>query len=248
MATQTTQVDFGAERVAPAEKTRRVAGVFDAAAKRYDLMNDLISFGSHRLFKRAAVEMARLRPGKRVLDLAGGTGDIAALAARHVGATGRVVLADINATMLAAGRDRLLDHGQANVQFAQADAAALPFADGAFDAVLVGFGVRNFTDQAGALREIARVLAPGGVAVVLEFSTVANPLLARGFSAMKATWPLLGRVVAGNGAPYRYLVDSIDRHPSQAAFRDMMFAAGLGGVEYDNLAAGAAAIHRGFKP
>lgn len=247
MIGQAAKVDFGAERVTPAEKTRRVAGVFDAVAKRYDVMNDLMSFGSHRLFKRAAVEMARLRPGKRVLDLAGGTGDMAALAARQLGGDGQVVLADINATMLAAGRDRLLDRGHANVQFAQADAAALPFEDGAFDAVLVAFGVRNFTDQAAGLKEIARVLATPGVAVVLEFSTVANPLLAQGFAAARAAWPWLGRVVAGDAAPYRYLAESIDRHPDQEAFRAMLVAAGLHDVEYHNLAAGAAAIHRGFK-
>lgn len=247
MTAPAAKVDFGAERVTPAEKTRRVAGVFDAAARRYDVMNDLMSLGSHRLFKRAAVEMARLRPGKRVLDLAGGTGDMAALAARQVGSGGEVVLADINATMLAAGRDRLLDQGHAAVQFAQADAAALPFEEGAFDAVLVGFGVRNFTDQGAGLREIARVLAAGGVAVVLEFSTIANPLLAQGFAAARATWPWLGRLVAGSAAPYRYLVDSIDRHPDQEAFRGMLLAAGLREVEYHNLAAGAAAIHRGFK-
>ena len=247
MTAQAAKVDFGAERVTPAEKTRRVAGVFDAVVKRYDIMNDLMSLGSHRLFKRAAVEMARLRPGKRVLDLAGGTGDMAALAARQLGGGGEVVVADINATMLAAGRDRLLDRGHANVRFAQADAAALPFEDGAFDVVLVAFGVRNFTDQAAGLQEIARVLAAGGVAVVLEFSTVASPLLAQGFAAARGTWPWLGRLVAGSAAPYRYLVESIDRHPDQEAFRGMLLTAGLRDVEYHNLAAGAAAIHRGFK-
>lgn len=246
--TQTTgEVHFGAERVSPAEKTRRVGGVFDTVAKRYDVVNDLLSFGSHRLFKRAAVEMARLRPGKRVLDLAGGTGDVAALAAGQVGAGGEVVLADINARMLDAGRERLLNHGHANVRFARADAAALPFRDEAFDAVIVAFGVRNFTDQAAGLREVARVLATNGAAVVLEFSTVANPLLAPAYAAFKATWPWLGRLVAGSAAPYRYLVESIDRHPSQDAFAAMLRSAGLGDVTYHNLAAGAAAIHRGFK-
>lgn len=246
-ARRTGQVDFGAVRVSPAEKTRRVAGVFDAAAERYDVMNDLMSLGSHRLFKRAAVEMARLRPGKRVLDLAGGTGDVAALAARQVGAGGEVVLADINARMLEAGRERLLNRGCANVRFAQADAAALPFADGSFDALIVAFGVRNFTDQAAGLEEMARVLAAGGAAVVLEFSTVANPLLAPGYAAFKACWPWLGRLVAGSAAPYRYLVESIDRHPRQDAFAAMLRSAGLGDVTCHNLAAGAAAIHRGFK-
>ena len=244
---QARPVDFGTERVSPAEKTRRVAAVFDAVAERYDLMNDLMSLGCHRLFKRTAVEMARLRPGKRVLDLAGGTGDMAALAARQVGGTGHVVLADVNAAMLEAGRERLLNRGHANVCFAQANAEALPFDEGTFDTVLVAFGVRNFADQPASLKEMARVLVPGGAVVVLEFSTVANPLLAPGYAAFKASWPWLGRLVAGSAAPYRYLVESIDRHPQQEAFRDMMLTADFGDVTYHNLAAGAAAIHRGFK-
>ena len=248
----TAQVDFGRERMTPAEKTRRVGGVFDAVAERYDLMNDLMSLGCHRLLKRAAVEMARLRPGKRVLDLAGGTGDMARLAARHVatagdGAAPQVVLADINRSMMAVGRNQLLDRGCAKVAFAQSDAAALPFADGVFDAVLVAFGVRNFTNKEAGLSEMHRVLAKGGVAVVLEFSHVANPLLASGFAAFKHTWPLLGRAVVGDAAPYRYLVESIDRHPDQEALRQMMCAAGFKTVEVHNLVAGAAAIHRGLK-
>ena len=246
------QVDFGTERVSPAEKTQRVGGVFDAVAERYDLMNDLMSLGSHRLLKRAAVEMARLRPGKRVLDLAGGTGDLSALAARCVAAprgdgAGQVVLADINRSMMEVGRERLLDRGCANVVFAQADAAALPFADGAFDAVLVAFGARNFTSKEAGLREMHRVLAQGGVAVVLEFAQVSNPLLACGFAAFKRTWPRLGQMIVGDAAPYRYLVESIDRHPDQEAFRQMMCDAGFETVEVHNLIAGAAAIHRGLK-
>ena len=251
-AGSTAQVDFGAERVTAAEKTRRVGGVFDAVAGRYDLMNDLMSFGCHRLLKRAAVEMARLRPGKRVLDLAGGTGDVSALAARRVGerngsSAGHVVLADINRSMMQVGRNQLLDRGCANVVFAQADAAALPFADGAFDAVLVAFGVRNFTNKEAGLAEMQRVLARGGVAVVLEFSQVVNPLLACGFAALKRTWPTLGQAVVGDAAPYRYLVESIDHHPDQEAFRQMMCDAGFKAVEVHNLVAGAAAIHRGLK-
>lgn len=248
-------VDFGAERVAPTEKTRRVRGVFDTVAHRYDAMNDLMSLGSHRLLKRLAVEMARLRPGKRVLDLAGGTGDVAVLAARQVAAAtepgserGQVVLADINRKMLAAGRDRVLDRGCAALDYAQADAEALPFPDDAFDAVLVAFGIRNFTDKAAALAEMRRVLRPQGVAVVLEFATVGNPLLARAFDAFKATWPVVGRVVAGEAAPYRYLVDSIRAHPHQDVFRRMMEEAGFANVEHHDLLGGVAAIHRGFKP
>lgn len=256
----TTTVDFGAERVVPAEKTRRVRGVFDAVAHRYDAMNDIMSLGSHRLLKSVAVEMARLRPGKRVLDLAAGTADVALRAARQadpVGrseggagsadAAGRVVLTDINRAMLRAGRDRAFDRGCAGLDFAQADAAALPFHDETFDAVLVAFGVRNFTDKAAALGEMLRVLRPQGVAVVLEFAKVGNPLLACAFGAYKAAWPLVGRVVAGDSAPYRYLVDSIAAHPDQEAFRGMMEEAGFADVECHNLLAGAAAIHRGFK-
>ena len=246
-------VDFGAERVAPAEKTRRVRGVFDAVAHRYDAMNDIMSLGSHRLLKRIAVEMARLRPGQSVLDLAAGSGDVALLAARQVigdspTASGRVVLADINRAMLAAGRDRVLNAGRPGLEFAQADAAALPFADDAFHAVLVAFGARNFTDKAAALAEMRRVLRGGGVAVVLEFAKVANPLLGGAFEAFKATWPLLGRVVAGEAAPYRYLVESIREHPEQSAFDRMLETAGFASAEHHDLLGGVAAIHRGWKP
>jgi len=241
------RVDFGARRVSPDEKTRRVSGVFDAVVHRYDAMNDVMSLGTHRLFKRVAVEMARLRTGSRVLDLAGGTGDMARLAARQVRATGRVVLADLNRAMLESGRDRLLDDGCSNVAPVQVRAEALPFPDGAFDAVLVAFGVRNFTDKDAALREMHRVLRHGGVAVVLEFSKVTNPLLARAYDVLRSSWPAIGTVVAGTAAPYRYLVESIDRHPEQGAFRLMMEDAGFEKVEVRNLAAGAAAIHRGIR-
>ena len=243
----TKTVDFGFDSVTPAEKRHRVDGVFDAVAERYDVMNDLMSFSMHRLFKRAAVEMARLRPGHRVLDLAGGTGDVTALAAHQVGTGGQVALTDINRSMIAVGRDRLLDRGCANVAFVQAGAEALPFADGAFDAVLIAFGVRNFTDKETALAEVLRILRADGVLVVLEFAKVVNPLMACAFEAFKATWPVIGKVVTGSGAPYRYLVESIDRHPDQGAFRLTMAEAGFRDVEYYNLAAGAAAIHRGFK-
>ena len=254
-------VGFGAEgaeqespRESPAEKTRRVQGVFDAVVDRYDCMNEIMSLGSQRLLKRMAVEMARLRPGKRVLDLAGGTGDMAALAVRRMAAAGEattgdgcVVLADINRPMLRSGRDRLLDRGCAGVDFTQADAAMLPFAEDVFDAVLVAFGLRNFADKPAALGEMLRVLRPGGVAVVLEFSTVQNRLLASAFAAFQATWPAIGRVVVGDGAPYRYLVDSIREHPSQAELSALMETAGFVDVEHHNLLAGAAAIHRGCK-
>ncbi|MDE0658174.1 MAG: class I SAM-dependent methyltransferase [Gammaproteobacteria bacterium] len=240
-------VDFGAERVTPTEKTRRVGGVFDAVVDRYDAMNDIMSLGTHRLFKRVAVEMARLRAGHRVLDLAGGTGDMTALTAPLVGETGRVVLADINGAMLTRGRDRLLDHGFANFTAVQARAESLPFPDGCFDAVIVAFGVRNFTDKEAGLKEMHRVLRTAGTAVVLEFSRIQNRLLGKAYDAFRATWPIIGTAVAGAAAPYRYLVESIDRHPDQGAFRSMMVETGFVDVEVHNLAAGAAAIHRGVK-
>ena len=240
-------VDFGAERVSPAEKTHRVGGVFDAVVDRYDAMNDIMSLGTHRLFKRMAVEMARLRAGQLILDLAGGTGDMTALTAPLLGERGRVVLADMNPAMLAKGRDRLLDDGVANFATVQARAEALPFPDACFDAVLVAFGVRNFTDKETGLKEMHRILRTGGLAVALEFSRVRNPVLAKAYGAFRATWPIIGTAVAGSAAPYRYLVESIDRHPDQGAFRLMMADAGFREVEVQNLAAGAAAIHRGVK-
>lgn len=240
-------VDFGAERVSPAEKDRRVRGVFDTVADRYDLMNDLMSLSTHRLFKRMAVEMARLREGQNVLDLAGGTGDVAALVARRVGSAGRVVLADVNAAMMARGRDRVLDRGAANVGFVQADAESLPFRDAVFDATLIAFGLRNFTDKEAALGEVRRTLKRGAPLVVLEFSKVVNPALAHLYGAFKGTWPVLGAAVAGSAEPYRYLVESIDQHPDQGALRLVMLDAGFRDVEYHNLAFGAAALHRGFK-
>ena len=240
-------VDFGAERVAPAEKTRRVDGVFDAVVDRYDAMNDIMSLGTHRLFKRVAVEMMRLRPGQTVLDLAGGTGDMTALTAPILGDAGQVVLADINGAMLARGRDRLLDEGIVNAALVQAKAESMPFPDARFDAVIVAFGIRNFTDKEAGLREMNRVLRGGGIAVVLEFSRVRNPLLAKAYDAFRATWPTIGTAVAGAAAPYRYLVESIDRHPDQGAFRLMMEDAGFDNVEVHDLAGGAAAIHRGVK-
>ena len=245
MAQQT--VDFGAQRVSPAEKGRRVRGVFDSVADRYDLMNDLMSLTTHRLFKRMAVEMARLREGHRVLDLAGGTGDVAALAAARVGRTGNVVLADVNAAMMARGRDRVLDRGAANAGYVQADAESLPFADTVFDATLIAFGLRNFTDKRAALQEVRRTLKRDAPLVVLEFAKVVNPVLGRAFAAFKGTWPVLGAAIAGTSEPYRYLVESIEQHPDQGALRLIMLDAGFRDVEYHNLAFGAAAIHRGFK-
>jgi len=241
-------VDFGLRKVSAEEKTRLVGGVFERVAERYDVMNDLMSLGTHRLFKRMTVEMSGVRPGMRVLDLAGGTGDLSALFAGAVGDAGRVILADINAGMMQVGRSRLLDQGLARVSFCQTSAEALPFADGSFDCVVIGFGLRNFTDKEAALRDIRRVLVPGGVLLVLEFSKPENPVLEAAYSVFQSLWPGMGRLVAGDADSYQYLVESIRVHPSQKALKLMMEDAGFDSVEYHNLVGGIAAIHRGVRP
>ena len=247
-AAETDEVDFGYERVSPAEKTRRVAGVFSSVAERYDLMNDLMSLGTHRLMKRMLMEMSGLRSGSRHLDLAGGTGDIAKLASPIVGKTGQVVLADINAEMLAVGRERLLDAGITNAGACQANAEYLPFADDYFDCVTIGFGLRNVTDKDRALREMCRVLRPGGVLLVLEFSHIENPLLRSAYQGFQALWPTAGKALVGDADSYKYLVESIRVHPRQNALKLMIKDAGFTDVSVDNLVGGAAAIHRATKP
>lgn len=240
-------VDFGHRKVAPEEKTRLVRGVFESVADSYDLMNDLMSFGTHRLFKRMTLEMSGVRPGNRVLDLAGGTGDLAALFDPVVGDDGVVVLADINTEMMRVGRDRLLDKGITRVVFCQASAERLPFPDGTFHCITIGFGLRNFTDKVAALAELNRILRPGGVLLVLEFSKPQNPLVEAGYRAFQSLWPGMGRLLVGDAESYRYLVESIDVHPSQEALKLMMKDAGFAAVEYHNLLTGVAAIHRGVK-
>ncbi len=240
----TDPVDFGYERVAPDEKTRRVRGVFESVAGSYDLMNDLMSGGLHRLWKRYAVGVAAVREGARVLDLAGGTGDLARLFAKAAGATGRVVLTDINHAMLAEGRDKLLDAGRP-LPVAQCDAEALPFPDRSFDVVSIGFGLRNVTHKENALAEMRRVLVPGGVALVLEFSKVASPLAPAYDWYSFNVLPKLGRLVAGDEASYRYLAESIRMHPDQEALKAMMEQAGFDSVEHHNLTAGVVALHVG---
>jgi demethylmenaquinone methyltransferase/2-methoxy-6-polyprenyl-1,4-benzoquinol methylase len=238
--------DFGFETVPEGEKARRVAGVFDAVSARYDLMNDLMSGGLHRLWKRFAVEHSGVRPGQRVLDVAGGTGDLARLFAQRVGARGQVVLTDINAKMLSRGRDRLVDAGLV-VPVVQCDAEGLPFAGGYFDCVCIGFGLRNATRKVDALREMARVLRPGGRLLVLEFSHVWAPLKPLFNAYTFAVLPRLGALVAGDEASYRYLAESIRVHPSQEQMKAMMEAAGLERVDYWNLSAGVVALHTGYR-
>ncbi len=240
--------DFGFQRVPLTDKARRVRGVFDSVAHRYDLMNDLMSAGTHRLWKRFALALANLHPGQRALDVAGGSGDLAAGLARQVGERGLVVLTDINAAMLGRGRDRLIDAGMANVACVQADAERLPFADGTFDAVTIGFGLRNVTDKMAALASMRRTLKPGGQLLVLEFSQPQLPGLKRLYDAYSfRVLPLLGRYVAGDEASYRYLAESIRMHPDQETLLAMMRAAGLEGCRYHNLSGGIVAVHRGYR-
>ncbi len=238
--------DFGFQRVSSAEKVRRVAGVFDSVAWRYDLMNDVMSGGLHRLWKRFAVEQSGLRPGQRALDVAGGTGDLTRLLVRRVGAGGEVVLTDINASMLWRGRDRLADDGVV-VPAVQCDAEQLPFADSYFDCVTIGFGLRNVTRKARALKEMTRVLRPGGRLLVLEFSRIWEPLRPLYDVYSFQVLPRLGRAIADDADSYRYLAESIRNHPGQEELKLMMTAAGLERVEYWNLSAGVVALHRGYR-
>lgn len=241
--------DFGYERVARGDKARRVGAVFDSVAGNYDLMNDLMSLGVHRVWKHFTVQLAAVRPGEHILDLAGGTGDLAAAMARATGASGRVLLSDINASMLGRGRERLLDRGVAgNLDFVQANAESLPFADSCFDCVTIGFGLRNVTDKQAALNEMQRVLRPGGRVLVLEFSKPAVPGLGKLYDQYSfSVLPWLGRNVAGDEAAYRYLAESIRMHPDQDTLKQMMETAGLVRCSYNNLTGGIVAVHRGFK-
>jgi len=245
----TDSTDFGFERVSRAVKAARVAQVFDSVAARYDLMNDLMSGGLHRLWKKAALTLAAVRPGQQVLDVAGGTGDLAAALAEQAGPKGRVVLADINAAMLGVGRDRLLDRGlAANLSWVQADAEQLPFADDRFDLVTIAFGLRNVTDKDRALAAMRRVLKPGGRLLVLEFSQPTNPLFAKLYDQYSfQVLPRLGRLVAGDAASYRYLAESIRMHPDQQTLKGMMEKAGFARCQVYNLTGGIVAVHRGYK-
>lgn len=249
MAADRRSADFGFEDVPWDQKAGRVKQVFDSVAGRYDLMNDLMSLGVHRAWKRFTVGRAQLRPGGSALDVAGGTGDLAMGLAKKLRGDGTVVLSDINPTMLARGRDRLLDHGiVAGVCFCVADAQELPFPDASFDCVTIGFGLRNVTDKAAALRSMHRVLRPGGQLLVLEFSKPVLPGLSAVYDAYSfRVLPSLGRLVAGDAESYRYLAESIRRHPDQQTLQGMMADAGLEKTGYHNLSGGIVALHYGFR-
>jgi demethylmenaquinone methyltransferase/2-methoxy-6-polyprenyl-1,4-benzoquinol methylase len=237
---------FGFETVDENDKAKRVAGVFTSVASKYDIMNDLMSVGLHRLWKRFAISVSGVRRGQRVLDVAGGSADLSRLFLKEVGSSGQVVLTDINNAMLRVGRDRLLDEG-ISTPVTQCDAEHLPFPDNYFDCVSIAFGLRNVTHKDAALREMKRVLKPGGRVIVLEFSKVAKPLeKAYDLYSFKLL-PKMGQMIAGDADSYKYLAESIRMHPGQEELKQMMVEAGLERVEYFNLTGGVVAVHRGYK-
>jgi len=246
---QDTTTHFGYEQVPVAEKVQRVGQVFRSVAQRYDIMNDVMSLGTHRLIKRFTVEMSALRPGQRVLDLAGGTGDFSIRFAAEVGPRGQVVLADINEAMLQVGRDRIIDKGLINnISIAQVNAESLPFPDNTFDCVCIAYGLRNVTNKEAALRSMQRVLKPGGRVLVLEFSKPTNEFVGKAYDVYSQLWPIAGKLIVGDADSYRYLVESIRMHPDQETLMQMMIDASLEKCTFHNIMNGICAIHVGFKP
>jgi len=240
---------FGYQQVPVEEKAGRVAGVFHSVAAKYDLMNDLMSGGIHRVWKFFTIEKSGVRAGHHVLDIAGGTGDLTASFSKIVGESGRVVLADINESMLRVGRDKLIDRGTSNnVEYVQADAQYLPFPDNSFDCITIAFGLRNVTDKDLALRSMLRVLKPGGRLLVLEFSKPTSPALEKIYDTYSfSILPKMGELVAGDSESYKYLAESIRMHPDQETLQSMMDDAGFIKTEYHNMTGGIVALHRGFK-
>ena len=242
------KTDFGYEDIPAEEKSRRVGEVFDSVAGKYDLMNDIMSAGVHRAWKRFAVSQTGLRPGDKALDVAGGTGDLSLRMASLVGGSGKIVLSDINAKMLEAGRTRLLDEGLTNFECILANAEQLPFAAGSFDCVTISFGLRNVTDKAAALKSMHDVLKPGGQLLILEFSHPTVPGLKSLYDLYSfQVLPRLGKLVAGDADSYQYLAESIRRHPDQETLLEMMTAQGYEKCRYHNLTGGIVALHRGYK-
>jgi demethylmenaquinone methyltransferase/2-methoxy-6-polyprenyl-1,4-benzoquinol methylase len=242
-------IDFGYQKVARSEKKNLVANVFQSVAAKYDVMNDLMSFGIHRLWKRYTIDCSGVRKGMKVLDIAGGTGDLTAQFSRRVGSEGEVVLADINDAMLKVGRDKLRDHGVVgNVRYVQADAEELPFDDNSFDIITIAFGLRNVTDKDKALCSMLRVLKPGGRLLILEFSKPVSATLNQAYDFYSFNiLPKMGQVVANDADSYQYLAESIRMHPDQETLKSMMETAGYEKVDYQNMTGGVVALHRGYK-
>ena len=241
---------FGYQTVRTEDKVKKVGEVFHSVAANYDLMNDLMSLGIHRLWKRYTIELSAARTGHTILDIAGGTGDLTMKFSRLVGKTGKVVLADINDSMLHVGRDKLLDKGYAgNIEYVQANAECLPFNDNTFDCITISFGLRNVTDKQKALASMARVLKPGGRLLVLEFSKPSNPLIAKIYDRYSfSLLPLIGKFVAKDADSYQYLAESIRMHPDQETLQGMMDNAGFANTDFHNMTGGVVALHRGVKP
>lgn len=249
MTEDTHKTHFGFQQVPLSEKASLVGGVFDSVASCYDIMNDLMSFGIHRLWKKFAIDQCAVRPGQKVLDVAGGTGDISFALQKKVGAQGRVLLTDINASMLAQGRDRLIDQGVAgNLFYVQADAEKLPFTENYFDCVTISFGLRNVTQIPNALASMYRILKPGGRLVILEFSKPMLPLLSQIYDTYSfKVLPALGQFVANDSESYRYLAESIRMHPCQEKLKTMILESGFDDCRYWNLSCGIVAVHKGYK-
>ena len=243
------KIDFGYTQVLKQDKVKRVAEVFHSVADKYDVMNDLMSFGIHRIWKKITIEYSSVRKGQKVLDLAGGTGDLTAKFSHIVGDNGLVVLADINESMLKVGRDKLRDKGLFNnIEYVQANAEELPFADNYFDCITISFGLRNVTDKQKALQSMWRVLKPGGRLLILEFSKPQYQLLNKAYDLYSFTMlPLMGKIVANDADSYRYLAESIRMHPDQKTLKKMMEDAGFVDVKYHNMTGGIVALHTGFK-
>jgi demethylmenaquinone methyltransferase/2-methoxy-6-polyprenyl-1,4-benzoquinol methylase len=239
---------FGYQEVPVAEKAGLVGKVFHSVAPKYDLMNDIVSLGTHRLIKRFTVELSSVRRGQQVLDLAGGTGDFSLLFAPIVGVEGQIVLADINESMVSVGRDRIIDAGRpGNITYTLANAECLPFADASFDCIVIAYGLRNVTDKPAALRSMQRACKPGGRMLVLEFSRPKSPVLGKAYDVYSKLWPVAGKIVMGDSASYQYLVESIRMHPDQETLKQMVLDAGFSRCEYHDVMGGICAIHIGYK-
>jgi len=240
---------FGYRQVPVEDKAGLVGQVFHSVARKYDIMNDVMSLGTHRLIKRFTVELSALRPGMKVLDLAGGTGDFSLLFSPIVGREGQVVLADINESMVRVGRDRILDKGKCeNISYTLANAEKLPFEDNTFDCICIAYGLRNVTDKDAALRSMFAKTRPGGRVLVLEFSKPVNPVVGKAYDVYSMLWPKAGQLITGDADSYQYLVESIRMHPDQETLKQMMVDAGFENCKYHNVMGGICAIHIGFKP